>query len=286
MSFELSEKINLGKVVINVHDLWNMLTFYQEKLGLDVLESSDHHALLGIKKDGSELLELRVSNAKPNTEPHTGLYHIAFLLPTRRDLANILFSLITQKNVDIQGASDHGYSEAIYLTDPEGNGIEIYRDKPKEEWTILEDGTIPGVTVPMDGNGVLAEKDEGVHDHMPNGTVIGHIHLMVSDIKESIDFYRNVIGLELKFNAGSSAAFMAAGEYHHHVAMNVWSTDKAVPIKDGDLGIVYYTIEVNDQAEFEEMKSHVRQTIELTDVTEQSFKMFDPNGIGIKVTLA
>lgn len=286
MTFELSENTQLGKVVINVRDLWNMLTFYQEKLGLDVLESSDTHALLGIKKDNSELLELRVTDASPSTEPHTGLYHMAFVVPTRRDLANILFSLITQKNIDIQGASDHGYSEALYFADPEGNGIEIYWDKPKEEWTINEDGTIPGVTLPMDANGVLAEKDEGVHDYMPKGTKMGHVHLMVSNVSESKEFYREVIGFDLKFDVANAASFMAAGEYHHHVAMNTWSTNQAVSLEKGGLGIDYYTIKVADQAEFDEMKEHIESITELEEVTENSFKLYDPNNIGIKVTVA
>lgn len=284
MTYIMKPTIKMGKVVLNVRDLWTMLTFYQNKVGLDVLESSSEHALLGIREDNKELLELRISDKEISQNPRTGLFHVAFLVPTRRDLANILFSLITQKDIDVQGASDHGYSEALYFTDPEGNGIEIYRDKPKEEWTINEDGTIPGITKPMDGNAVLAEKDKEVEDKMPHGTVIGHVHLMVSNIDETKEFYTNVLGMDVKYEAGTSAIFMAAGEYHHHLAMNIWSTSDAPSIQKDDIGLNHYTIIMPDQAEYDALKANVTEQHTIVDETDTSFKLYDPNGICVKIT--
>lgn len=286
LTYKLNENIELGKVVLNVRDLFNMLTFYQDKVGLDVLESSDTHAILGIAKDNRELVELRTSSSQPSTSPKTGLYHLALLLPSRRDFANVLFDLITQKNVDLQGASDHGYSEALYFADPEGNGIEIYWDKPKSEWTILDDGTIPGVTEPLDGNGVLAEKDTDTPGTLPQGTVMGHVHLMVSNVAKSKEFYEDVIGLDTKFEAGPYALFMAAGEYHHHVAMNVWSTREAGPNSQGDLGLNYYTIKLTSEEEFNQVKEQVANLAEIKEDKDQSFKVTDPNGITVKFTYA
>lgn len=286
MTITLNPDIEMGKVVLNVHDLFNMITFYQDKVGLDVLESSDHHAILGIAKDDRPLVELRPVQTAPDKTPKAGLYHLALLLPSRRDFANVLFSLITQKNVDLQGASDHGYSEALYFTDPEGNGIEIYWDKPKSEWIILDDGTIPGVTEPLDGNAVLAEKDQDIHDNLPQGTVMGHVHLMVSDVDKSQEFYEDVVGLDTKFKFGPQAAFMAAGEYHHQVAMNVWSTGGAQSAKKEDLGLNYFTIKLTSQEEFDQVKGNVSDLADIYEEDSQSFKVDDPNGITIKFTYA
>lgn len=285
MTYKMTPEMTLGKVVLNVHDLWSMLTFYQNKVGLDVLDSSSEHAVLGINEDNKELLELRLTDKKAHEEPTTGLYHVAFLVPNRREFANILFSLITQAELDIQGASDHGYSEALYFSDPEGNGIEIYHDKPKSEWTILPDGTIPGITEPLDANGVLAEKDKDVDDKMPHGTIIGHVHLMTNAVPEMKTFYEDVIGFDTKFEAGTSALFVAAGEYHHHVAMNSWSTKYANEIEPGDLGLNHYTIELPSADDLNEAKEHIASVHSIHDETDDSFMTTDPNGIQIKFTL-
>lgn len=283
MSFMLSEESYTGKVVLKVNDILGMVDFYQNKIGLDVLKSTDESTVLGIEKENKELVELvKVENPK-HREVKTGMYHLAFVVPTRRDLGNILFSLIAINQLDVEGASDHGYSEAIYLSDPEGNGIEIYRDKPKSKWEIQEDGTIPGITIPMDAQGVLDSRDKDtVNDRMPAGTEMGHVHLMVSDLQKAENFYVNVLGLDLKFRFGPQALFLAAGEYHHHVGLNTWTSRNASVPGNQDLGLKYFTMNVPDHDELNRVKQNIIDNdFEVFDEDDDTFKVTDDNGITI-----
>ena len=148
------------------------------------------------------------------------MYHLAFLLPTFEDLGTILRHLIIN-NVPMIGASNHGYSNALYLDDPEGNGIEIYWDKPENEWDVREDGTIAGITEPMDADAAL-DVARTAFDGMPDGTIMGHVHLHVDDVEKAAEFYGNVMGLGLKYKFGPQAYFFASGNYHHHLGANIW----------------------------------------------------------------
>jgi len=284
MTFKLNQESFIGKVVLKVNNLQNMTDFYQNKIGLDVLKSSEDYAVLGIQTDDKELLELRkIDNPDPFTMK-SGLFHLAFVVPARRDLGNILYSLLAVKQVNVQGASDHGYSEAIYLADPENNGIEIYRDKPKEEWDILEDGTIKGITIQMDAEGVLDSRDSVPKDKMPQGTKMGHVHLRVSDLEKSEEFYSNVLGLDLKYNFGSQALFYAAGVYHHHVGLNTWQSRGATSPTEKDLGLAYFTIKVPHKEALNEVKENIQNNhYEIFEETEVSFKVNDVNGITIQL---
>ena len=145
---------DLGKVALKVNDLKKMTQFYQEAIGLDLMEEKENSVVLGVAADNTPLVELIQLAAPSNRKRTTGLFHLAILLPTRADLGSILYHLLTKKYA-IDGASDHGYSEAIYLNDPEGNGIEIYRDKDMSDWDIRPDGKIEGVTEAMDADGVI-----------------------------------------------------------------------------------------------------------------------------------
>jgi catechol 2,3-dioxygenase len=195
-----------------------LANFYQTAIGLKVLGSSQNSFALGTL-DGTVLLEIHRTDT-PASENTTGLYHLAFLLPTYKDLGTILRHLIVNQ-IPMTGASDHGYSNALYLNDPEGNGIEIYWDKPEAEWDIREDGQIAGVTEPMDANSAL-EAASTSFDGMPNGTTMGHVHLHVDKLEDSEDFYTEVLGLGLKYKFGPAAIFLASGDYHHHLGINVW----------------------------------------------------------------
>lgn len=180
--FQLHEQTQIGKVVLKVANLEKMIAFYTQVIGLSLIEKNQQTARLGTTE--KILLELiKVENPLPLTRK-TGLFHVAFLLPTRKDLGNTLIHYL-QSNAPIDGASDHGYSEALYLTDPEGNGIEVYRDKPKSEWDIREDGEIVGITKEMDAEGVVAAADSQ-QSSFPTGTIVGHVHLKVADRKSVV----------------------------------------------------------------------------------------------------
>lgn len=286
MAFTIDENMRIGKVSLKVANLIKQVDFYQNYIGLDVLDSSYDSAELGIQETGEVLLELKKVE-KPNSRlKKTGLFHIAFLLPTRKDLGNILYALI-KKQASISGASDHGYSEAIYLQDSEGNGIEIYRDKPKEEWDIRENGRIVGITAEMDANGVLAAKDENVVERLPKGTTIGHVHLSVSDLGATEDFYTKLMGLSLKDQFGDQARFFAAGEYHHHIGSNTWLGEGIPAAEEQDLGLNFFTVIIPDANNFERLKD----TVEKVDVAEigsnkNELVLLDPNGIKVKVLKA
>lgn len=213
--------ITTSAVYLNAQNPEALATFYIERIGLKRLneDSADKWISLGVSS-GEELIRI-YSTETPKEERTTGLYHLALMLPTRSDLGNIIKHMVTTQT-PITGASNHGYSEALYLDDIEGNGIEIYVDKAKSEWEYNEDGTIPGIVEPMDVEGVLSTATQDNYQGMPTGTVMGHVHLHVADLNDTLEFYHELLGLGAKFLMGESALFMATGEEHHHLGANLW----------------------------------------------------------------
>src|SRR5699024_4573261 len=238
-------------IAIKVKELAKLTAFYRDIIGLTVLEEKSNHSILGVEENVLLTLQ-QISDPLPFNRK-TGLYHVAFLLPTRKDLGNALFHYL--KNDAIDGASDHGYSEALYLTDPEGNGIEVYHDKPMSEWDIGKDGEIIGVTEELDAQSVL---DAGDRDWrgFPVGTQIGHVHLKVADLSLTEAFYTNILGLSLKNNFGDQAKFFASGKYHHHIGTNTWLSKGVSPMADKDLGLSYFSFYVADLSELKRIQKH------------------------------
>ncbi|SDQ17088.1 VOC family protein [Carnobacterium viridans] len=279
----LSEKTIIGKVVLNVENMENMKNFYTSVIGLEIKNETEQSLELGAFGEEQVLLELQPvvpAGEKPTT---TGLYHFAFLLPTRKDLGEILYHLLVSK-YPLTGASDHGYSEALYLDDPEGNGIEIYTDKPKSMWDIRSDGQIAGVTKPMDAEGVIGEAKEEFQG-MPKGTYMGHVHLFVAELEETEMFYQDVLGFDLKFKFGPQAKFFAAGEYHHQIGANVWAGKNIPAAQKGLRGLDYFTIIVTDD-EFSQVKNNLdeKEYPYQVDETTQTLSLEDTNGITMKLT--
>lgn len=280
--FKIDGKMMCGYAQLNVGNLKVMKEYYTEKIGLDILDEKDMQVDLGIRETGKILLVLNQVPSSSLKTRKAGLFHTAFLVPSRRDLGNILFSLLN-KEVQIAGASDHGYSEALYLQDPEDNGIELYRDKPKEEWTINPDGTIPGVTEEMDAEGVLNSRDDFPVDSMPEGTIIGHMHLSVSDLDDTHRFYTSVLGLDLKYKFGTQAHFLAAGDYHHHIGINTWA-GKGIPERSQeDPGLSLFSLELSSKNDLEKLTQHLNEQ-KIDYLSENNHIILtDPNGINVKV---
>lgn len=277
-TFQLSATAHIGRVALKVANLEKMTRFYQEIIGLQVLEQNANQSMLGV--DDTVLLELqKVQNPLPIT-PKTGLYHVAFLLPIRKDLGNALRHYLTVK-APVIGASDHGYSEALYLNDPEGNGIEVYRDKPQSEWDIRADGEIVGVTLEMDAEAVIAASD-GTWEGFPKGTTVGHVHLKVADLMQTEIFFTEVLGLSLKNNFGNQAKFFATGDYHHHIGSNIWLGKNIPAMSENDLGLNYFSFSVPTQAELDRLENHWKNRIDYTKEANGSLTVVDPNGITIK----
>ena len=245
MTYEYKSHIYLAETVLNVKDLASQTVFYQQIIGLEILSQTETEAVLGL--DGKALVQLIQAQGSGEVREHYGLYHLAILLPTRKTLADVLKHL-TDLQITLVGGADHGYSEALYLEDLEGNGIEFYRDKPVSTWDIREDGRIIGVTEALAAQDIyeLGERIEPFI--LADGTRMGHIHLSVKDSRKSSQFYQKVLGLEDKFSV-PSASWIAAGDYHHHLAVNEWGGKGLTPRKQGLPGLVYYVIEVAHKEE-------------------------------------
>lgn len=279
MTFKLNENIRIGKASLNVKNLDLLVDFYTNKIGMNLIKKENNIAKLGVGE--KVLLELVQVNEETN-EKCTGLYHIAYLLPKRSDLGNALFSLLV-RNAPLYGGSDHGYSEALYLNDPEGNGIEIYADRPKEKWDIREDGTISGYTIAMDSEDVLAEKTSDIPVNLPEGTIIGHIHLSIKDLEKTKDFYTNILGFDNKFEFPRQAIFMASGLYHHHIAINIWDSANMKLREDSDLGLNYFEIIVEDKKEIDRIKSHLKDNNISIKEINYGFMVKDNQNINILI---
>ena len=215
---------HIKNVQLKVSDLERSLNFYTQVLGLSILNQTASQAELGNTK-GQSLIELvELKNAIKRPQRFAGLYHVALLVPSRKALAKLVQHFIGHK-IPVQGASDHGISEAIYLADPDGNGIEIASDTPDETWPWINGKLdILGKNGPMDIDAVLASKDENdVFEKMEANTIVGHLHLHASELEKSKQFYTEILGMDVVIDLSSSALFMSYAGYHHHIALNLWN---------------------------------------------------------------
>ena len=274
---------DLGKVALKVNDLKKMTQFYHEAIGLDLMEEKENSVVLGVAADNTPLVELIQLAAPSNRKRTTGLFHLAILLPTRADLGSILYHLLTKKYA-IDGASDHGYSEAIYLNDPEGNGIEIYRDKEMSDWDIRPDGKIEGVTEAMDADGVIGAMVK-IYDGIPSGSIMGHVHLTVHDLVETQQFYQNVLGISLKSDFFGQAKFFAAGNYHHHIGSNMWAGKQLPAAEKSQPGLAYFTWVVADNTAYEALKSRLVQAEASFEEADNTLIFKDNSGIEIHAVI-
>ncbi len=238
----------IGKVRLRVADLDGLTTFYERVVGLRAVERDNGVARLG-PEGGEPLVELvSAPDAPPAPSFSTGLFHLAVLVPDRAELARSL-QRVAGAGWRLTGASDHLVSEALYLQDPEGNGIEIYRDRPRDQWGE-DGGELRMATLPLDLEGVLGELDSGdpPADGMPAGTIIGHVHLQVADIPAAEGFYNGALGLDVMVRSYPGALFLSAGGYHHHLGLNTWQSQGAPPPPDGALGLDRYELVLPDAA--------------------------------------
>ncbi|AAT03458.1 VOC family protein [Listeria monocytogenes] len=274
---EISEELRLGEVVLNVGHLKEMAGFYQEVIGLKLLEENERMVRLGVSGSDEALLVLKkIDNAVVPEVPRIGLFHTAFLLPTRESLADVLLHL-AKSGYPIDGAGDHAYSEALYLHDIEGNGIEIYADRPKAEWMRDGDGNLPMVTEQVDVDSLLQIATDEPFTGMPNGTIIGHVHLQVADADKAEQFYKEVLGMNLT-TAIPSARFFAAGDYHHHIGSNVWAGRNLELLQENETGLAWFTIITPDKDAI--ITNLIEQGYDVKRL-ENTISVTDSNGIKI-----
>jgi catechol 2,3-dioxygenase len=253
----VGKEIDVGAVALVVRDLEGVRAFYERVVGLAVLEAGEGRAVLGAGERALvELVEDRQAQLRPQRT--TGLFHLAILVPDRDELGRAVRRTIAARR-PLQGAADHLVSEAIYLGDPEGNGIEIYRDRPREEWR--RDGDeLRMATLPLDLDDVLAEPGDGATlGPLPDGARIGHVHLNVADLAAAERFYAGLLGFEVTARAYPGALFVAAGGYHHHVGLNTWRGEGAPPPPPGALGLRSFELTLPDPDSLAEVVARLRE---------------------------
>ncbi len=271
----------IGAVKLTVSDLERSVTFYRNSLGLSVHRQSNNEAFLGAGNRDLLVLE-EILGARPMLNS-TGLYHFAILLPTRLHLAQALVNL-NHSATQLQGFADHLVSEAIYLADPDGNGIEIYRDRPRNQWSY-KNGELQMATLPLDLEGILNELTNRQETwlRLPPSTRIGHIHLKVSSIPKTDAFYTEIFGFDLITRFGSSAGFVSAGGYHHHIAYNTWHSNGAPPPPANAVGLQWFAVELPDLDSYEATLARLRHAeIDMEERTD-GILAHDPSLNGILI---
>lgn len=239
---KLPPDTTLGYVHLTISNMERSLLFYQGALGFQIHRQEDGIAYLGA--GGADLLVLTELPGATRTPRTSGLYHFAILTPSRIALAESLNNLIATET-PIQGGADHLVSEAIYLADPDGNGIEIYRDRPRTDWQY-EGGSLIMATEPLDYQGILRELENSPHHWvgLDARTRLGHMHLHVADLDQATAFYERVIGFDFLMNYMGSASFLSVGGYHHHVGLNTWNGVGAPPPPPDSVGLRYFMVRV------------------------------------------
>jgi catechol 2,3-dioxygenase len=247
-TFASRAPLHIGAVALKVRDLGRLTAYYQSLLGLSVIRRTVDGAVLGA--GGVPLLHLESDpQAEPDDAREAGLYHTAFLMPTRADLARWILH-IARERIPISGASDHTVSEAFYLDDPEGNGIEVYADRDPNGWVWTGD-LVKITTDPLDIDAIVREVDPQTASYAgaPGGLRIGHIHLRVGDVPTAERFYQQGIGFKATREGRHGATFMSTGRYHHHLAGNIWHSRGAGRRDPARAGLSWFAIEANDPAD-------------------------------------
>lgn len=270
----------VGQVSINVTNLESAITFYQNIIGFKVLEQTERKVVLTADgKTGLLTLEQPVDVIAKEGRT-SGLYHFALLLPTRADLSIFLRNLL-QTGYKF-GASDHIVSEALYITDPDGNGIEIYRDRPSSEWT-WSNGEVSMASDPLNGESLLAESDSEWRG-LPADTIMGHIHLHVSDLQKAEEFYMKGLGFTIVSHY-PQAIFIATGGYHHHIALNTWQGVGAPTPKKNSVGLNWYTLVFPSEEARGKVIEQLREIGASVQVENDLFVTVDPSGNKIQLVV-
>ena len=292
--FSINPATHVGTVSLNVANLENQLTFYQQVLGFQLHWREGNQAGLG--SGGTDLLQLVEQPDFKRYGRVTGLYHFAVLFPDRRELARAVARLFALKYPNYP--TDHIMTKTTYLDDPEGNGIELYTESPEDgTWTLANgvyetrraDGSLSDGREPLDVNALLShlEEDDRLDVSIPPETRMGHIHLHVRNIQEAVDFYHGVIGFDVMGVAKAfRMAFVSAGGYHHHIGLNTWQGEGAPPPPVDALGLRHFAVELPDQNALDEVIARVENAGIPANQTEDGLLLYDPSQNGVVLTVA
>lgn len=283
MKFHRKPITYVNHVAIKVTDLERSLKFYQEMIGFDILERTEKTAKL--TTDGKRnLLSLeQPDGVLPKQGRTTGLYHFAILLPKKEDLANIVAHFL-ENNIRF-GSSDHLVSEALYLYDPDGNQMEIYIDRDSSEWNWNGEEVVMAVD-PLDFERLLEYRSPNKKwTRLPKDTLIGHIHLHVSELKKTEEFYVKGLGMDVVNRFGGQALFLSYGKYHHHVAVNTWNGVGAPAPAPNSAGLESFTLLFDNEEVLAKTISHLKQIDANVAEEEGTFVTTDPSGNRIKLVI-
>lgn len=284
----ISPLTTVGGVHLTVADLERSVPFYRQVIGLSLLDEADGVASFGVR-DGATSRELVVLHELPGAAPargYCGLYHFALLLPGRRDLA-IWLAHAARNRIKMTGFADHFVSEALYLQDPDGHGIEIYRDRPRATW----EGQVATrmTTLPLDVDDLMStlpDPESAGFDGMSSGTRMGHVHLQVARIPETVAFYRDLLGFDLVAELGGQAAFLSAGGYHHHIGANTWGSAGTGPAPEGTARLLHATILLPDESSRASVVNRLEGAGHALEQTSSGPKVKDPSGNNLLLALA
>lgn len=292
MATHFHKKPNLypAHVQLKVSNLARSIEYYTTIIGFKVLQQTDTEAYLTADGQTSLVSLVEVKNAQPLKQGFAGLYHLALLLPSRKDLGNIVQHFV---NMNIRlGAADHDVSEALYLNDPDGNGIEIYIDRHESEWTWSQDVQVHMVTEQLNFQPILATAD-GNWNGLPADTVMGHVHLSVVNLDKSEQFYTNVLDYNVVTRYGAQALFVSTGKYHHHFGLNTWNSNNGHAPTEDMVGLKSFTVVLKGAEYAEEVKQSLANNGFIVENFAEApahggtqlFSTVDPNGLRIVFTL-
>lgn len=272
----------MSAVELLVRDLDTMTTYYQQAVTLDVLDQSGATATLG--RAGEPIMRLRQEKDLPSAHPRAaGLYHTAILFQDQVRLASAVLSVAQQAPQTFTGSADHLVSEAFYFTDPEGNGLELYHDRPREQWQIGADGSVHMDSLALDPNQFLRQWFAPDAADGGQTATIGHVHLQVGDIPTARRFYAGILGFDVTAALGDSALFVSAGGYHHHIGMNTWQSAGAGP-RAASLGLGDVRITVPTRADVDELAARLAFHGVSSEDDGQTLRLHDPWGTRLVLT--
>jgi catechol 2,3-dioxygenase len=274
---QLADATRLGAVELTVANLDRSIAFYRDVIGLRLHGREDPVARMGA--GGEDLVVLHEDPAARAPARTAGLYHYALLVPSREELARVTMR-VAQARVPVQGASNHGTHEAIYLPDPDGIGIELAADFPREQWPDWRE-VYAGGPAPLDVDGLVATvAGEEIPRQADAGLRMGHVHLHVGDLESSKRFYRDGLGFEVVADLGT-AVFAAAGGYHHHVAFNVWRGRGVPPAPEGAIGLRQWTLELDGDGELAAARARLEAVGAPLEARNGGLLARDPSGIAV-----
>jgi catechol 2,3-dioxygenase len=278
---EIDPGTAIGTVRLTVADLDRSRSFYEQALGLRPAELDDGGLALG-RSGEHPLIELQGDSSAPRLNRHAaGLYHLALLVPTRLDLA-LALARLAEARWPLDGASDHLVSEALYLSDPDGNGIEIYRDRPRDQWRRSAGG-LEMATLPLDLRNLLGELT-GASSPRPTvsaGARIGHVHLQVADLGEAEAFYHGLLGFDVMVRGYPGALFVSAGGYHHHIGLNTWHSAGVPSPAPGSIGLRSFEVELPDAENLGQLLARIRESGLRIEPALGGGIVRDPSGNGV-----